>query len=119
MSYARQTNQTDQARPGPRPRTLRRGEESGRGRRRRVLLGATAVGAAGLAGAAWWWHSTGASASDTDVQEAAALAGVPASAIQPVTGGIHVIYHATTPLPSPAQPRADGKLTLLWFSASW
>jgi hypothetical protein len=82
-------------------------------------LGAAAVGAAGLAGAAWWWTRAGGSVSDTDIREAAALAGVPASAIQPLTGGIHVVYHATTPLPSPTQPRADGKVTLLWFSATW
>ena len=117
VTATKQNHQTDQERQGMRVYVQRRGE--GRGRRR-VLLGAAAAGAAGLAGAAWWWTSAGhSSASAADIQDAAALAGAPPSAIEPLTSGIHVVDHATTPLPSATRPRADGKVTLVWFSATW
>jgi thiol-disulfide isomerase/thioredoxin len=33
--------------------------------------------------------------------------------------GLHTVKHSTVPLPSAESPRADGKATLVWFSATW
>lgn len=37
-------------------------------------------------------------------------------AVQAFTGPRHTVYHSTAALPSAAEPRADGKPTLVWFS---
>ncbi|MBI3977914.1 MAG: hypothetical protein HY331_06990 [Chloroflexi bacterium] len=66
------------------------------------------------------------------------VAGCGASASQPAAGGpaptgsglvdradvvvhrgIHTVHHSTAPLPSPGSPRADGRFTVAWFSATW
>lgn len=39
--------------------------------------------------------------------------------VEVLGGGIHTVYHSTAPLPSATAPRADGKPTLVWFSATW
>ena len=38
--------------------------------------------------------------------------------VKVLTGPKHTVYHSTAPLPSAAAPRADGKPTLVWFSAT-
>jgi thiol-disulfide isomerase/thioredoxin len=35
------------------------------------------------------------------------------------SGVAHVVYQSDAPLPSTAAPRADGRATLVWFSAVW
>ena len=39
--------------------------------------------------------------------------------IRVLTGSHHTVYHSTAPLPSRDAPRADGELTLVWFSGTW
>ncbi len=34
-------------------------------------------------------------------------------------GRAHTVYHSTADLPSDESPRADGRPTLVWFSATW
>lgn len=36
-----------------------------------------------------------------------------------LTGGAHTVHHSEAPLPTAQTPRADGKPTLIWFSATW
>lgn len=36
--------------------------------------------------------------------------------VQAFTGPGNTVYHSTAPLPSAASPRADGRLTLVWFA---
>ncbi len=38
--------------------------------------------------------------------------------IKVLTGPNHTVYHSTVSLPSASAPRADGKATLVWFSAT-
>lgn len=40
-------------------------------------------------------------------------------AIRVLTGRAHTVYHSEDPLPSGESPRADGRPTLVWFSATW
>lgn len=103
------------------PRAAAPRSTAGPARSRRGQLLAAAAAGSGLAGLVWWRASAGSpgGSADADIQVAAALAGVRESEIQPSTGGVHVIYHSTAPLPSPATPRADGKPSLVWFSATW
>jgi hypothetical protein len=110
----------------PRPRRVTYGVLPQGPGRRRALLGAGVAAGAALAGISWWSSRPDSSApaaigggGDDDIRQAAALAGVPPADIRPSTGGIHVVYHASTALPSPARPRADGKTTLVWFGAPW
>lgn len=93
-------------------------------RRRRSLVGAAAAAGSGIIGLTWWSGRRGglapdATGADDDIRQAAVLAGVGPAEIQASTGGIHVVYHAAAPLPAPARPRPDGKITLVWFSATW
>ena len=38
------------------------------------------------------------------------------SEITAITGTAHTVYHSNKPLPDAKAPRADGKLTLVWFT---
>ncbi|MBI3974444.1 MAG: hypothetical protein HY332_24460 [Chloroflexi bacterium] len=95
--------------------------------RRRVALGASVLAGVGVLAVAWSrgrsdgmeQPGAGVPAADADIRQVAALAGVRPDEVQPSTGGVHVPYHITRPLPEPGQPRADGKVTLVWFSATW
>ena len=40
------------------------------------------------------------------------------TAVEAFTGPDHTVYHSTAPLPSEATPRADGRPTFVWFSAT-
>lgn len=39
--------------------------------------------------------------------------------IRVLSGGPHTVYHYEGQLPSAGAPRADGRPTLVWFSATW
>ncbi len=39
--------------------------------------------------------------------------------VRVLTGRAHTVYHSTEPLPTSSSPRADGRPTLVWFSATW
>src|SRR5688572_13545739 len=100
------------------------GRAGARPRRRLTLAGAAGAAGAGLLAVSWWASQPGPQPSpggdeDADLRQAAALAGVRPADIQPSTGGLHVVYHAATGLPAPERPRADGRLTLVWFGAPW
>ncbi len=41
------------------------------------------------------------------------------SDIRVYSGSAHTVYHSTKPLPTNSAPQADGKPTLVWFSATW
>lgn len=41
------------------------------------------------------------------------------SDVRVLQGSHHTVYHSDEPLPTSAQPRADGKASLVWFSGTW
>lgn len=60
-------------------------------------------------GVAWWLTSAGPPPVPTSDDEA----------VQLVTGGVHTVRHLLRPLPTAAEPRADGLPTLVQFAATW
>ena len=39
--------------------------------------------------------------------------------VRVLAGGVHTVQHSTLPLPTAAEPQAEGRPTLVWFSATW
>ncbi|MGE0538881.1 MAG: thioredoxin domain-containing protein [Dehalococcoidia bacterium] len=39
--------------------------------------------------------------------------------VRVLRGSHHTVYHSDQALPTAAAPRADGKMTLVWFSGTW
>ncbi len=50
---------------------------------------------------------------------ALASANAAGAEIKVLTGSKHTVYQSTTPLPTSAAPRADGRPTLVWFSGTF
>ncbi len=88
-----------------------------------IAVGATALVAAVLLGAFVLAARDDASppaavTAPSGAGAAAAPAGEAAS-VRVLEGGVHTVYHSLAPLPTEATARADGRPTLVWFSATW
>src|SRR5690606_19237267 len=84
--------------------------------RRAGIVAAVAVAALAVAGLAWAATSQQSSVDEGTRAIAETNAG---GEVAVYTGSRHTVYHSEAPLPSPEQPRADGRPTLIWFSGTW
>ncbi len=103
-------------RSSPAPR-----QQRGQGWVKRTILAVGVAGMIALIGVFMFTRGGGADtpaasapASDPTVELARRLAG---TEIEIHKGSLHTVYHSLGALPSSASPRADGRPTLVWFSA--
>ena len=77
-----------------------------------------AVAAAGVIAIGVYLVSVAGQSSSEDPEVTAlASANADGSPIEVFTGSRHTVYHSPVPLPTESSPRADGRPTLVWFSA--